>query len=248
LFKSSQKEKIRVLITFDDGYKGNFDYAFPILKKYNCPATIFITTGYIDRAILPWRAGLHYLLHNNKESSIRDTINFQREKIKKDQNVLNWSKQNFSSELYKTINDLLIQEPGINKLYDVFLTWEQIRTMYQSSLISFGLHSVTHQIMSKLIFDEQVQEIVTGVESFWKNLQIEPDGFAYPFGGKSHFNQDTIAALKRNLPGKPGFMLGNGVNKVGYTNNYTIQRLCVHDWTTSELSNSMFTNHLKVNN
>lgn len=38
-----------VVITFDDGYKDNFVYAFPILKKYNLPATISIIVKEVGR-------------------------------------------------------------------------------------------------------------------------------------------------------------------------------------------------------
>ncbi|MFA5743032.1 MAG: polysaccharide deacetylase family protein [Candidatus Paceibacterota bacterium] len=38
-----------IAITFDDGYEDNFYYAFPILKKYNCPATFFICSDFIDK-------------------------------------------------------------------------------------------------------------------------------------------------------------------------------------------------------
>eukprot|EP00825_Cyclidium_porcatum_P000698 TRINITY_DN10260_c0_g1_i4.p1 TRINITY_DN10260_c0_g1~~TRINITY_DN10260_c0_g1_i4.p1 ORF type:complete len:114 (-),score=27.20 TRINITY_DN10260_c0_g1_i4:170-511(-) len=36
------------LLTFDDGYADNFHYAFPLLKRFNIKATIFINTLYID--------------------------------------------------------------------------------------------------------------------------------------------------------------------------------------------------------
>jgi len=34
-----------VIITFDDGYQDNFTYAYPILKKYQMTATIFVVAG-----------------------------------------------------------------------------------------------------------------------------------------------------------------------------------------------------------
>ncbi len=36
-----------ICITFDDGYRDNFELAKPILERYNCPATFFIATGFI---------------------------------------------------------------------------------------------------------------------------------------------------------------------------------------------------------
>ncbi len=39
-----------IALTFDDGYKDNYIYAFPILKKYHLPATMFIITDEVGRA------------------------------------------------------------------------------------------------------------------------------------------------------------------------------------------------------
>jgi len=42
--------KKSVLITFDDGWRDNFVYAYPILKKYKLKATLFIVTQWIEEA------------------------------------------------------------------------------------------------------------------------------------------------------------------------------------------------------
>lgn len=42
-------------ITFDDGYENNYKYAYPALKKYNIPATIFVITDKVgSKDFLTW--------------------------------------------------------------------------------------------------------------------------------------------------------------------------------------------------
>ncbi len=44
-----------VVITFDDGFRNFFTTAFPILKKYNFSATVFLPTGFIDNERLSFK-------------------------------------------------------------------------------------------------------------------------------------------------------------------------------------------------
>lgn len=43
-----------VAITFDDGYRDNFEHAAPVLERLSLPATFFVVTQWIDTDIVPW--------------------------------------------------------------------------------------------------------------------------------------------------------------------------------------------------
>jgi peptidoglycan/xylan/chitin deacetylase (PgdA/CDA1 family) len=49
-------------VTFDDGWRDNYDVAFPILRELGIPATIFVTTGKIGSSELFWQQGLGQMM------------------------------------------------------------------------------------------------------------------------------------------------------------------------------------------
>jgi len=51
-----------VCLTFDDGYLDNLTVAAPILERYRLPATLFLATGYVERAEPQWADVLHWQL------------------------------------------------------------------------------------------------------------------------------------------------------------------------------------------
>ena len=57
-----------VIITFDDGYEDNYTNAYPILKEYNFPATVFLISGFI---------GKPGYLNNNEILQMQDLVSFQ---------------------------------------------------------------------------------------------------------------------------------------------------------------------------
>lgn len=47
--ENRQEHTKRIAITFDDGYESVYEYAFPILKKFQCPATLFVNPAHIGQ-------------------------------------------------------------------------------------------------------------------------------------------------------------------------------------------------------
>ena len=56
-----------VIMTFDDGYADNLLYAKPLLERYDVPATVFVTSGYVGQKRSFWWDQLeNVLLHSMK--------------------------------------------------------------------------------------------------------------------------------------------------------------------------------------
>ena len=49
--KNTSRKKVATIM-FDDGYKDNFEFAAPILKKYGCKASFYVVTNCIEQNIL----------------------------------------------------------------------------------------------------------------------------------------------------------------------------------------------------
>jgi len=64
----SRTKRPLVLVTFDDGYRDNFEVALPILHRHEVPATFFIPSSFLSRPRLPWWDQVAYLLkHTDAE-------------------------------------------------------------------------------------------------------------------------------------------------------------------------------------
>lgn len=62
-----------VVITIDDGWEDNYLFAWPLLKKYNLPAIIFLTTGYV---------GSHKMFWQERFLSLLDRLSHDPESLK----------------------------------------------------------------------------------------------------------------------------------------------------------------------
>jgi peptidoglycan/xylan/chitin deacetylase (PgdA/CDA1 family) len=199
-----------VVLTFDDGYKNNYTCAFPILKKYNIPATIFVMTGFIDRTTYLWSDRLEFIIKQAPSENIefsweKDRLILELHsnlgKIKSFQTIRKYLKE-LSEQQKLSFIEKLQQMVGIEYNWSKVpeqllpLTWEQINEMKGSGLIAIGSHTVTHPILSQCTLEQQRHELSQSQLRIRQETGTECNLFAYPNGRITDFNSETIRLLK----------------------------------------------------
>jgi peptidoglycan/xylan/chitin deacetylase (PgdA/CDA1 family) len=199
-----------IVLTFDDGYKNNYTYAYPLLKKYNVPVTIFLTTGFIDQSNYMWSDRLEYIINKAQtgnldflweDDKLQLALNTEIEKIKSIRSVKNYMKglsEQKKLSFIEKLQKLLEIEYNWTKIPEVLLplTWDEIRIMKDSGLVSFGSHTVTHPILSKCTLEQQRNELMVSQKRIKEELGEECILFAYPNGKQIDYNLKTIQLLK----------------------------------------------------
>ena len=159
-----------VAITFDDGYKDNFTHAFPILKNLELPATIFLTTGAIESGNWLWHDHVFEAFHYTQAQKFvlenrTHLLTTMREKRMALHTTLNRLRELHPLPRNKIIQELVRQldpQPTSLRGQDK-LAWDDVKIMSEHN-ITFGAHTVSHPILSRLSFEEACREIMDSKE------------------------------------------------------------------------------------
>ena len=193
-----------VVITFDDGYLGTYTEALPILRKYDIPATVYLTVGCIETGDIAWydklflafelREGdrFEFEFEGHKRSlplgSRKTRLNSALKLIRELRTVSNKRRVAFSTEFGKKF-------PLPNSaMTGRMLNWEQVRHM-QKNGVSFGGHTMTHPPVSRLATDELKYELAESKEIAEKELGAPILDFAFPFGNMDSCSQASVDFL-----------------------------------------------------
>ncbi len=204
-----------LVITFDDGFMSNKTLAYPILKRYNLPATIFLTTSFINKTTrFNGLIRTDYIVGLFRTSSktgidLREQglgiikLSDLKNRIRAAYRVSNALKRMSRDDEYRIIA-VIAQKLGDNLGpgdYSIFksLEWDDICRMHSEGLIAFGAHTVHHEILSRLPYDEMVSEIVDSKLTIEKMLGRPVRHFAYPNGTAADFSDAVKKVAARHF-------------------------------------------------
>ncbi|NOQ55755.1 MAG: polysaccharide deacetylase family protein [Nanohaloarchaea archaeon] len=202
--KKGKIKKKSIVITMDDGYKDNYTNAYPILTKYNVPASIFLTSGLIDTDKMLWFDEVSAMICSTKKMEIKIqnrifNISSNEKKTSSIQNIISMLKKTDNEERLRWIKELQKECRTSKNLNNknTMLSWKEVKEMSKNKLITFGAHTQTHPILSKMNLKDVENEIAKSKQIIGIKTGIEPGLFSYPNGGKEDFNKDIKRILKK---------------------------------------------------
>jgi peptidoglycan/xylan/chitin deacetylase (PgdA/CDA1 family) len=156
--RKGKSRRPRVAVTFDDGWRDNFDLAFEVLQKYRVPATIFMTAGKLGGSQPFWQQRLGYFFRSAQEhpgSALDVTLRTftgasQSGPLNRDcyvSTVRKWKKL-LQSEIDAFLDDLERLCPEIPECRRLFLNEAELRELSRNA-VAIGSHTMTHRILTR---------------------------------------------------------------------------------------------------
>lgn len=221
------------VITIDDGYSDAYDIAFPLLKKYKMPATLYAITDFIDGKIWLWTDLMRYLLlaseagffsyeHPNGElveSELED--DFQKLEIAGRVNSIlkKLSDKEKDFRIKEIAESLEVEIPEQPTSEFAPITWKQAREM-DKSYINIESHTITHPILPNVSAKRLEYELTQSKERLEEILERKVEHFCYPNGS---LNEDVEkATIKAGY--KSATTTEYGFNN-GRTNLFLLKRI-----------------------
>jgi peptidoglycan/xylan/chitin deacetylase (PgdA/CDA1 family) len=198
-----------VVFTIDDGYAEQAALAAPVFAEFDCPATTFLTTGFIDGTLWLWWDRVEYVFANTKRHEVSLEIG--------DETVAyRWSndaeRQAAHSDLHhrckRMPND--VKHATIVELADALevdlpsraparyapMTWDDARRAERGGM-TFGPHTVTHPILSRTSDECLASEIGESWQRVKDELADPVPVFCYPNGKGDDYGPREMAVLER---------------------------------------------------
>jgi peptidoglycan/xylan/chitin deacetylase (PgdA/CDA1 family) len=193
-------------ITFDDGYRDNYQNAFPILQRYELPATVFLTTGCMDTGEPLWFERLAIAMKKTSRMSIlleatpplRLWLRTPPERLSANAEVFSVLRRVPNAERRRLLADVLRQLAVADdrERRRKMLTWDEVRLM-SAHRIAFGGHTVNHPFLSRLDPDEIRWEVSECKRRIEDELQLPAEHFAYPNGREEDFGLSNKAHIRQ---------------------------------------------------
>ncbi|KGM06564.1 hypothetical protein LP43_1786 [Methylophaga thiooxydans] len=198
--------RIRVAVTFDDGYFDNIDVAMPILRQYGIPITWFVATDFIDNAdLVPWWDLIDLTLaecYEPVEFTVDGIKGIYDPTVVADRQWLNTRLRMILKSTGLLQRDAIIEDMryAISRQYTLptnsYAREEEIKSVLQGGDIELGGHTGSHPNVALCSSDELKAEINRGKIRLEKISGQSLNWFAYPFGGRGAFSPSAAKAVQ----------------------------------------------------
>ena len=202
ILQNQEKVNKQVLLTFDDGYKDNYDLAYPILKKYNIPFAVFLTTSFPEKEAVLWWYIIEDLIMNNEAILLSDDTKYNCKTYKQKvdtfmsirKKIMLISPDSFLKDLESLLSDYKID--WISKCNELVMTWSQIQELSKDRLVTIASHTRNHYPLNRLNESMVLSEIKDANTLIESKIGEPVNHFAYPFGTRLEINQREIEIVK----------------------------------------------------